>query len=84
MGIVDKAKDTLTGVKEKTASLADEHGDKVTGAVDKATDFVDDKTKGKYTAHLDKVNDVTATAINKLAGRDGGSDAAPTESTDGP
>jgi hypothetical protein len=71
MGIVDKAKDALAGAKGKAAGLAEEHGDKVTAAVDKATGFVDEKTKHKFTPHLEKVHDVTASAISKVAGKDG-------------
>jgi hypothetical protein len=36
--------------------LVDEHGDQVASAVDKATDLVDGKTKGKYRSQLDKVD----------------------------
>ncbi|MDH4169423.1 MAG: antitoxin [Acidimicrobiia bacterium] len=44
--MVDKALDAASGA-----------GDKVASGVDKATDFVDEKTGGKFTEHLDKVDD---------------------------
>ena len=55
MGIFDKAKD-----------LAGEPADKISDGVDKATDMIDEKTGGKHTEHLDKVDDAAA----KFAGKD--------------
>jgi hypothetical protein len=46
----------------------------VTGAVDKATDVVDEKTGGKASEHLQKVDDLTEKAVDKLGG---GDDPAP-------
>ncbi len=43
MGIFDKAKDALS-----------EHADKVEAGIERAGDFVDDKTGGKYAEHVDK------------------------------
>lgn len=57
MGLFDKAKD-----------LVNKNKDKVADGVDKATDVIDDKTGGKHSEHLDKVDD----AAEKFAG---GSDA---------
>lgn len=54
MGIFDKVKD-----------LANKNKDKVADGVDKATDVIDDKTGGKHTEHLDKVDD----AAEKFAGK---------------
>ena len=55
MGLFDKVKQLLEGNKDKVAD-----------GVDKATDVVDDKTDGKHTEHLDKVDDAAA----KFAGQD--------------
>jgi len=55
MGLFDKAKKLVEGNKDKVAD-----------GVDKATDVVDDKTGGKHTEHLDKVDD----AADKFAGKD--------------
>jgi hypothetical protein len=49
MGLFDKVKDLFNGNKDKVAD-----------GVDKATDVADDKTGGKYTEHLDKVDDAVA------------------------
>ena len=46
MGFLDKAKDLLA-----------QNADKVETAIDKAGEFVDDKTQGKYSDTIDKVAD---------------------------
>jgi hypothetical protein len=48
----------LRKLTKKAKGLIDEHGDKIADAVDKGTDLVDKKTKGKYKAKLDKVDDL--------------------------
>ena len=66
MGLFDKIKD-----------LADEHADKVEGAIDKVAEVVDDKTGGKYSEHI-------ATGADKakqLVGDDAGDAEAPVPPT---
>lgn len=53
---------------KQAQSLATEHGDAVADAVDKATDFVDDKTGGKFTSQLDSVDDAARNALTKNSG----------------
>lgn len=43
MGIFDRAKEALSG-----------HGEQVEAVVDKAGDFIDEKTEGKYAEKVDK------------------------------
>lgn len=43
---------------KKAKGLADQHGDKIADAVDKATDVIDDKTKGKHADKLAKVDEL--------------------------
>lgn len=50
----------LGKLAKKAKDLADKQGDKISGAVDKATDMVDKKTKGKYSDKLDKVDELAA------------------------
>lgn len=45
------------GLFDKLKKTAKDNADKVTDAVDKATDLIDDKTGGKYTDKLDKVDE---------------------------
>ena len=54
-GMVNKAKDAISG-----------HTDEVGKAVDAAGDKVDDVTKGKYKDQVDKGQDAAKDAINKL------------------
>jgi MT0933-like antitoxin protein len=57
MGIFDRAKEALSG-----------HGEQVEAVIDKAGDFIDEKTEGKYAGQVDqgqqmakeKLSDTTA------------------------
>ncbi len=55
MSFLDKAKD-----------LIGKNTEKVEQAIDKAGDFVDDKTGGKYSATVDKVQDAAKNVAEKL------------------
>lgn len=52
MGFLDKAKDLLA-----------KNSDKVDTVIDKAGDLVDKRTKGKYTSHVDKVQEAAKKAV---------------------
>ena len=54
MGFLDKLKDLAT--KNKGA---------VDSAIDKAGDIVDQKTQGKYSSTVDKVQDAAKNAVDK-------------------
>ncbi len=54
MGLFDKFKKHT----DKAKDLMESQGDNIATGVDKATDFVDDKTGGKYGDHLEKVDDM--------------------------
>jgi hypothetical protein len=43
---------------KKAKNIVDKHGDKIATGVDKATDFVDEKSKGKYHDKLEKVDEL--------------------------
>jgi len=86
MGILDKAKAALGGAKEKAADLAHDHGDKITGAIDKAGDLVDKTTKGKYAGKIDAAQAKAKDAVVKLGegeGLAGGGDAGEVEGQGG-
>jgi uncharacterized protein YjbJ (UPF0337 family) len=57
MSFLDKAKEAV----EKNL-------DKVEGAIDKAGDFVDEKTGGKFADSVDKVQDAAKQAADKATG----------------
>ncbi|WP_227998395.1 antitoxin [Nocardia australiensis] len=46
--------DSLKGLLGKGKAAASKNADKINDAVDKAGDFIDDKTKGKYTDKIEK------------------------------
>lgn len=48
----------LGKLAKKAKDLADKKGDKIAAAVDKTTDLVDKKTKGKFTDKLNKVDEM--------------------------
>jgi antitoxin protein of toxin-antitoxin system len=54
MAFLDKVKDLLSKNK-----------DKVDTAIDKAGDIADQKTQGKYTDKIDKVQDAAKKAVDK-------------------
>ena len=55
MGIFDRAKDALSG-----------HSEQVAAAVDKAGDFVDEKTQGKYAEQVDKGQDMARDKLTDM------------------
>jgi hypothetical protein len=56
MGFLDKAKDLLA-----------QNADKVETAIDKAGEFVDEKTKGKYTDTVHRVQEEAKKAADNVA-----------------
>jgi hypothetical protein len=65
----------LSKLAQKAKGLADQHGDKIAAAVDKATNVANEKTKGKYADKLAKV-DEAAKKLDKKRGP-GAPDADP-------
>jgi hypothetical protein len=59
MGIFDKAKDALS-----------EHSEHVDTGIEKAGDFVDDKTENKYAEQVDKGQDFAASRVREYADED--------------
>lgn len=64
MGFLDNAKDKLT-------KAVDDHGDKISGGIDKAAEAVDQRTGGK---HADKIAGGADKAKDALEGLDGRAD----------
>jgi MT0933-like antitoxin protein len=50
---------------DKVKNLLSKNADKVDTAIDKAGDIVDQKTQGKYTDKVDKVQDAAKKAVDK-------------------
>ena len=66
--ILDKAKELATDIKDKVTDLVGENEEKITGAIDKTGEFVDDKTKHKYTEKIDRAQEAAKSAVSKVAG----------------
>jgi hypothetical protein len=56
---------------DKVKNLLAKNADKVDTAIDKAGDMVDKKTQGKYTQHVDKVQNAARKAVQDNAGQPG-------------
>jgi hypothetical protein len=63
---LDKALATAKDLGEKAKTAAVDNADKIDGAVGKAADFADKKTKGKYSRHIDKAQVAARKAVDKL------------------
>ncbi|MCJ0891785.1 antitoxin [Rhodococcus sp. ARC_M12] len=55
--------DNLKGIVDKGKDLAAENSDKIDDVVEKAGDFIDNKTGGKYADKIDKVQEAAKKAI---------------------
>ncbi|MDK1473150.1 antitoxin [Streptomyces sp. 549] len=64
----DKLKDLtdLQNLKEKVEDIAESHGDKITQGLEKAGEFVDDKTSGKYSEQIDTGVDKAQDLVERL------------------
>ena len=59
MGIFDKAKDALS-----------EHSEQADAGIERAGDFVDDKTGNKYAEHVDKGQDLASDRVREYPAED--------------
>ncbi len=69
---LDKAKDLAKDASVKARSAVADHSDKIDGGIDKAAEFVDDKTKRKYTDKIETVQAKAHELVDKIAEGDGG------------
>jgi hypothetical protein len=51
---------------DKVKGMLGQNRDKIDDGIDKAGDFVDDKTGGKHADHVDKGQDAAKDALRKL------------------
>ncbi len=65
MGIMDKRDEFL----DKGKQMASEHGDKVDQGIDKAAEFADEKTGGKYSDKIDQGADRAKDATSSWGDR---------------
>jgi uncharacterized protein YjbJ (UPF0337 family) len=80
-GFLDKAKDLAKGLQGKAKTTVGENQDKIESGIDKAADFVDEKTKGKYSEKIEKGKGAAHRAVEKIGGDEGGSAERPKDET---
>lgn len=64
---LDKAKDLAKDLSGKAKDTVAENSDKIDDGIDKAAEFVDEKTKGKYADKIGSVRSKAHDAVGKLA-----------------
>jgi gas vesicle protein len=70
---LDKAKDLAKDLTDKARGTVSEHSDQIDDGIDKAAEFVDDKTKRKYSDKIETVQSKAHAVVDKIAD-DGGKD----------
>jgi len=66
VGLLDNVKKLASKQNiDKAKGLAAKNADKITGAVDKATSTIDQRTGGKYRDKLEKVSDAVERNLDK-------------------
>ena len=79
--ILDKAKDLATDIKDKVTGYVGENEEKIHGAVEKTGEFIDDKTKGRFSEKIDKAQDAAKNAVTKIGAAGPGDEDDPTPGT---
>ena len=64
----------MANIFDRAKKLIDENDEKIDSAVEKAGDFIDDKTKGKYSDKID-------TAVDKIQQKTGDGDTTRGDTT---
>jgi hypothetical protein len=67
MGFLDKLKKSADDVEEKASELVSDHSDKLHEGIEKTADFADEKTKGKYSDKIEKVEKAASDLVDKVA-----------------
>lgn len=74
MGMFDNMKDQVSDLVEqnqdKIQGVVDDHGDQIGAGIDQAGDFVDEKTGGRFTEHVDSGEQQVKDGIDGLDGQD--------------
>ncbi len=71
MSAFDALKGKAGLLKDKAAEFVGENSDKVKGGIDKAGDFVDQKTGGKYSDKIDGIQSKASDAVDNLDRKQG-------------
>jgi hypothetical protein len=79
---LDKAKVLASDVAAKAKDAVSDHSDQIDGGIDKAAEFVDEKTKGKYRDKIGTVQSKAHEVVGRIAGE--GRDGTGGETGEGP
>ena len=71
MSAFDELKGKAGLLKDKAAEFVGENSDKVKGGIDKAGNFVDQKTGGKYSDKIDGIQSKASQAVDNLDRKQG-------------
>ncbi|MFF3733697.1 antitoxin [Streptomyces sp. NPDC002476] len=58
--------DALKNLKEEAEEIAEEHGDRISDGLEKAGDFIEDRTGGKHSNKIDTAVDKAQDLVEKL------------------
>jgi len=70
VGFMDKAKDAISGNKDKMSGAVDDHADKIDSGIDTGGDFANDKTGGTLSDQIDGGGDKVRDGLDGLDGKD--------------
>jgi hypothetical protein len=82
MGFFDKLKGQASELKDKAVGTVNENSDKIHSGLNKAGEFVDKKTKGKYSDKIDTAKSKAEQGLDKLDGKKDDFPAEPSKPTD--
>lgn len=66
MSLLDKLKTTALQAKDKAVEAVDDHAPQIKDGIGKAGDYVDKKTKGKYTDKVSKGTQQAHAVVDKI------------------
>jgi len=78
MGMFDKFKTQAAGLKDQAVDAVGKNKDKISEGLDKAGDFVDKRTEGKYTDKIQSGKAKVAEGLEKIDKKDDGTPPPPT------
>lgn len=70
MGIFDKAKQFVSEHADDAERLIAENKDKIKDGIEKAGDFIDEKTGGKYADKVDQAQNAAGDFVDKADGQE--------------
>jgi hypothetical protein len=75
-----KAKDVASTAKEKVSTFVAEHEDQIHSGIEKTGEFVDDKTKHRWSDKIDKAQQAAKRGVTKIRSSDSEASEGPERS----